>query len=51
MRGITLPAAQLSVIAIRDILRGVYGQSNEVKRDKAMQDQSARDEALAFEHM
>ena len=30
VRGITLPAAQLSVIAIRDILRGVCGQSNKI---------------------
>ena len=34
MRGITLPAAQLSVIAIRDILRGGCGQSNKNKQSK-----------------
>ena len=35
MRGISLPAAQLSVIAIRDILRGVCGQSNEFGKSRA----------------
>ena len=33
MRGISLPATQLFVIAIENILRGVCGQFNEDSRD------------------